>query len=44
MIEFDNIKEAMKFINKADFELTIRKNKLIKSSTNEEIGVINFKK
>ena len=40
----DNIKEAMKFINKADFELTIRKNKLIKSSTNEEIGIINFNK
>ena len=44
MIEFDNIKEAMNFINKADFELTIRKNKLNKSSTNEEIGIINFNK
>lgn len=40
--EFKTIKEAMKFINGASENLTIRKNKIFKSQNDQLIGVITF--
>lgn len=43
MIEFNNIKDAMRFINNANQELVIRKNEVYNQS-GVCIAVINYKK
>jgi hypothetical protein len=40
--EFNSIKDAMKFVNDAQLDLTIRKNKIFNTKTNQLIGIINF--
>lgn len=43
MIEFMSIKDAMRFINKSDTELTIRKNNIYNTQTNELVATVKFK-
>ena len=43
MIEFMSIKDAMRFINKSETELTIRKNNIYNTQTNELVATVKFK-
>ena len=44
MIEFKDIKSAMKYLNNSEKELTIRGMKIYSTETNELVGIINIKK
>lgn len=44
MIEFEDIKSAMRYINNSERDLTVRKTKIYDTKTNELIAIIKIKK